>query len=59
MTDTEQNYDYLQTQIGNPEGPDKPNKKVYDPRMSVRSAEVFTVDRLVQCFEDLNCVNIF
>jgi len=56
---TEQNYDYLQTQIGNPEGPDKPNKKVYDPRMSVRSAEVFTVDRLVQCFEDLNCVNIF
>jgi fructose-bisphosphate aldolase class II len=27
----EQKYhDYLQGQIGNPEGPDKPNKKFYD-----------------------------
>ena len=53
------NHAYLQTQIGNPEGADKPNKKFYDPRMPVRSAEEFTVERLVQCFEDLNCVNIF
>ena len=54
-----QNHGYLQTQIGNPEGADKPNKKVYDPRMPVRSAEDFTVERLGQCFADLNCVNIF
>jgi len=53
-----QYHDYLQTQIGNPEGDDKPNKKYYDPRMPVRSAETSTVDRLKQCFEDLNCVNV-
>ena len=81
-------HDYLQTQIGNPEGADKPNKKYsilnssppclnsssrvlfscpsppltyihgryYDPRMAVRAAEDSTVNRLKQCFEDLNCV---
>jgi len=49
---------YLQTQIGNPDGPEKPNKKYYDPREIVRSAEKSTVDRLKQCFEDLNCVNV-
>jgi len=53
-----ENHDYLQTQIGNPDGDDKPNKKYYDPRMSVRAAEDSTVERLGQCFEDLNCVGI-
>ena len=52
------NRGYLQTQIGNPEGPEKPNKKFYDPRMPVRSAEQTTVARLQQCFSDLNCVNV-
>jgi len=52
----EKYHDYLQTQIGNPEGADKPNKKYYDPRMAVRAAEDSTVNRLKQCFEDLNCV---
>ena len=52
-------HGYLQTQIGNPEGPEKPNKKFYDPRMPVRAAEETTVERLLQCFEDLNCVNVF
>ena len=52
------NHDYLQTQIGNPEGADKPNKKVYDPRMMTRSAEESTVARLCQCFEDLLCVGV-
>jgi fructose-bisphosphate aldolase class II len=52
------NRAYLQTQIGNPDGDDKPNKKFYDPRMPVRSAEETTVERLQQCFEDLNCVKI-
>jgi len=54
----EKNHDYLQTQIGNPKGDDKPNKSYYDPRMSLRAAEASTVARLEQCFEDLNCVGI-
>jgi fructose-bisphosphate aldolase class II len=48
---------YLQTQIGNPEGEDKPNKKYYDPRVWVRKGEETFVKRLIQAFEDLNNVN--
>ena len=33
--------------------------RYYDPREAVRAAEVSTVDRLQQCFEDLQCTNIF
>mmetsp|Transcript_45366 Transcript_45366/g.53119 ORF Transcript_45366/g.53119 Transcript_45366/m.53119 type:complete len:446 (+) Transcript_45366:79-1416(+) len=51
-------HDYLQTQIGNPEGPEKPNKKHYDPRECIRSAEVSTVERLEQCYADLKCQNV-
>lgn len=51
-------HDYLQNQIGNPEGEDKPNKKFYDPRESLRAAEVNTVKRLEQSFADLKCQNI-
>lgn len=51
-------HDYLQTQIGNPDGPDKPNKKYYDPRESMRAAELQTVKRLEQSYEDLKCLNI-
>ncbi|MEQ9468313.1 MAG: class II fructose-bisphosphate aldolase [Ekhidna sp.] len=47
---------YLQGQIGNPEGDDKPNKKYYDPRVWVREAEKSFVERLKVAFEDLNCV---
>lgn len=50
--------DYLQTQIGNPEGPEKPNKKYYDPREMMRAAEKSTVERLNQTFKDLKCVDI-
>ncbi len=49
--------DYLQTQIGNPDGDDIPNKKVYDPRKWLRHAEGVFVERLKQAFEDLNCMN--
>lgn len=49
--------DYLQSQIGNPEGEDKPNKKQYDPRVWVREGEVSFKNRLKQAFEDLNNVN--
>lgn len=52
-----QNEGYLQGQIGNPEGPDKPNKKYYDPRIWQRAGEVGMVTRLEQAFEELNAVN--
>lgn len=48
---------YLQTQIGNPEGDDKPNKKFYDPRVWLRKGEETFVKRLRSAFEDLNCLN--
>ncbi len=51
------NRDYLQGQIGNPEGDDKPNKKYYDPRVWLRQGEVSMKDRLVVAFSDLNAVN--
>lgn len=46
--------DFMQTQIGNPEGADKPNKKFYDPRKWLRAAEQRFSERLVHAFEDLN-----
>lgn len=48
---------YLQGQIGNPEGDDKPNKKFYDPRVWLRESEKSFIKRLSQAFEDLNCIN--
>jgi fructose-bisphosphate aldolase class II len=51
------NKDYLQAQIGNPEGADKPNKKKYDPRVWLREGEKSFVKRLHQAFNDLNCIN--
>ena len=48
--------DYLQGQIGNPDGEDKPNKSHYDPRKWLRAGEVSMVARLEQAFDDLNCV---
>jgi fructose-bisphosphate aldolase class II len=49
--------DYLQGQIGNPEGEDKPNKKHYDPRKWLRAGEESMVARLEKAFADLNCLN--
>jgi fructose-bisphosphate aldolase class II len=48
---------YLQAQIGNPDGDDKPNKKYYDPRVWLRSGEVAFKARLKQAFMDLNNIN--
>ncbi|GAA4446024.1 class II fructose-bisphosphate aldolase [Nibrella saemangeumensis] len=53
----ESKKDYLQGQLGNPEGPDSPNKKYYDPRVWLRKAEESVVKRLTVAFEDLNCIN--
>jgi len=51
------NVEYLRTQIGNPDGEEKPNKKFYDPRVWVRKGEETFSKRLVRAFEDLNNVN--
>lgn len=48
---------FLQGQLGNPEGADKPNKKHYDPRIWLRKGEENFVNRLTEAFEDLNCIN--
>jgi len=51
------NEGYLQSQLGNPEGPDKPNKKFYDPRVWLRKGEESFKTRLRIAFEELNNVN--
>lgn len=52
----EKNKEYLQGQLGNPGGPDKPNKKYYDPRVWLRKGEETFVKRLEEAFTDLNCI---
>lgn len=49
--------DYLQGQIGNPEGDDKPNKKYYDPRKWLRSGQETLIARVKSAFDDLNAIN--
>ena len=51
------NEAYLQGQLGNPEGPNKPNKKYYDPRVWIRKGQEHFVQRLEEAFTDLNCIN--
>ncbi len=50
------NHDFLQGQIGNPNGPDSPNKKYYDPRVWLAAGEGAFTKRLILSFEDLNCI---
>lgn len=52
-----QNHDYLQGQIGNPEGEDKPNKKYYDPRVWLRKGQESMIERLKVAFNDLNNID--
>ncbi|ASM39917.1 class II fructose-bisphosphate aldolase [Campylobacter sp. RM12327] len=52
-----ENRAYLQGQIGNPDGEDKPNKKYYDPRKWLRCGEESVIKRLSVAYENLNCVN--
>ncbi|TDQ30696.1 class II fructose-bisphosphate aldolase [Zeaxanthinibacter enoshimensis] len=53
----QKNSDYLQSQIGNPDGEDSPNKKYYDPRVWLREGEKSFSARLKKAFEDLNNIN--
>ncbi|KAK1750167.1 hypothetical protein QBC47DRAFT_394724 [Echria macrotheca] len=48
------NIDYLKTQVGNPEGPNKPNKKKYDPRVWVREGEKTMAARVKEALVDFN-----
>ena len=50
--------DYLQGQIGNPEGDDKPNKKYYDPRVWLREGQNKMIARLEQAFTELNALDV-
>merc|ERR1711939_1200725 len=51
------NKDYLMTQVGNPDGADKPNKKFYDPRVWVREGEKTMTKRVAVALEDFNASN--
>ena len=55
--DFKSNDKYLESQIGNPDGADIPNKKFYDPRRWLRKGEDAFRKRLIKAFEDLNNVN--
>src|ERR1041384_3566950 len=50
---------YLQGQLGNPEGPDKPNKKQIDPRGWLALGEKGLTTRLVEAFQDLGAFGKF
>ncbi|MFT7860736.1 MAG: class II fructose-bisphosphate aldolase [Sulfurimonas sp.] len=53
----EKNNGYLQAQIGNPEGEDKPNKKYYDPRKWLRAGQEGLRERVIEAFKDLNAMD--
>jgi fructose-bisphosphate aldolase class II len=50
---------YLKSQIGNPEGADKPNKKQIDPRVWMQLAEKGMTDRLVLACKELGAFGKF
>jgi fructose-bisphosphate aldolase class II len=50
---------YLKSQLGNPEGPDKPNKKYIDPRAWVHLGEKGMTSRLVQACKELGSFGKF
>ena len=53
----EANKDYLQGQLGNPTGPDAPNKKYYDPRVWLRKGQETMVERVLEAMKELGCVD--
>lgn len=53
------NSAYLQGQVGNPEGDDKPNKKYIDPRGWLHKGEIGVKDRLIEAFKDLGSFGKF
>ncbi|MCK9453954.1 MAG: class II fructose-bisphosphate aldolase [Sulfurimonas sp.] len=53
----EKNREYLQGQIGNPEGEDRPNKNYYDPRKWLRAGQLALIKRVESAFSDLNAID--
>ncbi len=53
----DKNSGYLQTQLGNPEGEEKPNKKYYDPRAWLRQGEIGFITRLEEACRELNNID--
>ena len=53
----EKNKDYLQGQIGNPDGEDKPNKKYYDPRKWLRNGQLTLIERVEIAYKNLNAID--
>jgi len=51
------NEGFLQGQIGNPKDPEGPNKKFYDPRVWLKSAENSMTARVKESCQDLKNVN--
>ncbi len=51
------NQEFLQSQLGNPKGPDAPNKKYYDARVWLREGETSIKTRLAQAYQELNALN--
>ncbi|MCR3754953.1 MAG: fructose-bisphosphate aldolase class II [Candidatus Westeberhardia cardiocondylae] len=48
---------FLQKQLGNPEGKDKPNKNFYDPRSWIRYSQLSIIERLKIAFQETNSIN--
>lgn len=46
--------DYVMSQVGNPDGDDKPNKKYFDPRVWVREGEKTMSARVAEALKDFN-----
>ena len=54
-----EHHDFLQGQIGNPTGAEKPNKKFYDPRVWVRKAEEAMVARVATSMDKLGSTGTY
>jgi fructose-bisphosphate aldolase, class II len=46
--------DYVSSQVGNPNGDEKPNKKYFDPRVWVRKGEESMSKRVKEGLDDFN-----
>jgi fructose-bisphosphate aldolase, class II len=55
----DENDAYLHGQLGNPDGPDAPNKKQIDPRAWLHLGEKGMAARMLQAFTDLDCIGKF
>ncbi|AIN47567.1 class II fructose-bisphosphate aldolase [Candidatus Palibaumannia cicadellinicola] len=54
----DQNQKFLQSQLGNHDDINKPNKKFYDPRTWIRAGQISMVNRLELAFQELNAINV-